>query len=224
MSYASQDAIATVFATPQQREQLARLARRRRWGPAFILVGWLHLLAFGFCYYLNFVLDFHVPAAYLATWIGEVLGCWLIFRLLSGRRVEPIEPLERFVRRVWITYLVLGFNLCSLHTLRGHQFFEFFPAIASLASFAFIMLAIVVDRRFFAAVLVMYPTGLLMAAFFLHAYLLFAIAWWLVLNGLGITLMQHVPRNEPTSKQDIRQPIEPVREAVGVAHALPPKG
>jgi hypothetical protein len=89
---------------------------------------------------------------------------------------------------VWVAYFVLAFNLGSLNTLRGHTMFEFFPAIAPLASFAFLAMTFTVSRRFFGAVLVMFATGLLMAAFLLHAYLIFALAWWVVLNGVGLAL------------------------------------
>jgi hypothetical protein len=37
------------LSTPSQRDQLAWLARRRRWGLSLLLVGWLHLLAFSVC-------------------------------------------------------------------------------------------------------------------------------------------------------------------------------
>jgi hypothetical protein len=47
-----------------------------------------------------------------------------------------------------------------------------------------------VSRRFFAAVLVMFASGLLMAAYLPHAYLTFAVAWWLVLNGIGFRLLR----------------------------------
>jgi hypothetical protein len=92
------------------------------------------------------------------------------------------------VRRIWIAYFVLAFNLGSLNVLRGHALFEFFPAIASLASFAFIMMSVLLSGRFFAAVLVMFGSGLLMAAHLLHAFLIFALAWWLVLNTIGLIL------------------------------------
>ena len=62
--------------------------------------------------------------------------------------------------------------------------------IASLASFAFIMMSLLADSRFFVAVVVMFISGLLMAANFLHAFLIFALAWWLVLNGIGWMLLE----------------------------------
>ena len=169
---------------------LGRIAHERRWDLACMLVGWWHLAAFGACYYLTIAADYHGSTGYLLIWIGELAGTWLIFRGCGGprRARQPVGALEKLVRRVWLAYLVLAFNLGSLNTLRGHHLFEFFPAIASLASFALIVMSITVDRRFFAAVVVMYGSGLLMAAFLLHAYLIFALAWWMILNGIGITL------------------------------------
>ncbi len=47
------------LSTPSQRDQLARLARRRGWGLSLLLVGWLHLLAFSLCYYLTIGVRVH---------------------------------------------------------------------------------------------------------------------------------------------------------------------
>jgi hypothetical protein len=180
------------LSAPEQIEQLARRARERHWGLSLLLVGWLHLLSFGLCWYLTFFRSYHDSAGYLAVWLGELLSMGLIFRLCGGpRSMEAPPPLERFVVRVWISYFLLAFNLGSMNTLRGHALFEFFPAMASLASFAFLVMTFAVDRRFFAAVLVMFAAGLLMAWRLLHAYLIFALAWWLVLDGIGVLLWRN---------------------------------
>jgi hypothetical protein len=172
----------------EQRQQLAQLALERNWGLSLVLVGWLHLAIFLTCYYLTIVRDYHGSFGYLTLWLGELAAVGLIFRVCGGaRRAEP-PPLELLVRRIWIAYFVLAFNLGSLNVLRGHALFEFFPAIASLASFAFIMMSVLLSGRFFAAVLVMFGSGLLMAAHLLHAFLIFALAWWLVLNTIGLIL------------------------------------
>ena len=183
--------------TPSPTEQLAQLAAKRRWGWSLLATGWLHLLAFSLCYYLTIVQEYHDAPAYLAIWIAELCGMWLIFRICGGRRstLTPALTIEFFIRRVWIAYFVLAFNLGSLNTLRGHIMFEFFPAMASLASFAFIIMSLTVSGRFFGAVLVMFASGLLMAAFLTHAYLIFALAWWLVLNGIGIVLLVNPVRD-----------------------------
>jgi hypothetical protein len=193
------------LATPAQREQLVRLAQQRRWGLALALIGWLHLLAFGLCYHLTVVCDYHRPAGYLSVWLAELLGVLLTFRLCCGTRpAAPPPALARFVVRVWVAYFVLAFNLCTMNALRGHTMFELFPAMASLASFGFLVMTFALSRHFFAAVLVMFAAGLLMAAQLLHAYLVFALAWWAVLNGIGLRLRrgrdpQALPTRAPPS-------------------------
>lgn len=185
--------MATVWdelATSAEREQLLHVAARRNWGLSLLLIGWLHLLAFSVCYYLTIAADYHGSAGYLAVWLSELCGVGLIFRLCGGPRDGREEvPLARFVARVWIAYFVLAFNLGTMNTLRGHKLFELFPAMASLASFAFLTLTFAINRRFFYAVLVMFASGLLMAAYHVHAYLVFALAWWVVLQGTGLALL-----------------------------------
>jgi hypothetical protein len=171
----------------EQRRELLRVALQRNWGACFVLVGWLHLLAFGYCQHLESI-HYHVPPVFLSVWVAEMLASWAVFRIVAGRRTTAAGVLERFVRRVWIAYFILAFNLGSMHTLRGFVPFELFPAMASLASFAFMMMTVVVSWRYVTAVIVMFSTGLVMAANFEHAYAIFAIGWWLVLNGLGLSL------------------------------------
>ena len=193
-------------------DELAQLAQQRNWGLAFHLVGWLHLLVFSFCYYLTIERAYHEALGYLLIWSGELLGMWLIFRICGGPRSTPPQPLELVIRKVWLSYFILAFNLGSLNTLRGHVLFEFFPAIASLASFAFLMMTILVQRQFFGAVLVMFASGLLMAANLLHAYLIFALAWWIVLNGIGVSLW--LDRRRQVELRDSLVPRETVIPAV----------
>ena len=176
------------LSTPSQRWQLAQRAQQRNWGLSLLLIGWLHLLAFGLCWYLTVFRDYHQAVGYLVIWVSELLGVWLVFRLCGGPPPVTTPPLERFVVRVWVSYFLLVFNLGTMNTLRGHELFELFPATASLGSFAFLVLTFAVDRRFFLAVLTMFVGGLLMAANLRHAYLIFALVWWLVLNGIGLRL------------------------------------
>jgi hypothetical protein len=200
-----------------ERDALEQIARKRNWGMSLLLVGWLHLLAFSFCYFLTVVQNYHESAGYLAVWLAEVFGIWLIFRICGGPRPADLrpQPLELFVRRVWMAYFILAFNLGSMNTLRGHALFEFFPATASLASFAFVMMSIAVSWRFFGAVLVMFASGLLMAANLLHAYLIFALAWWFVLNSIGLALWFRMKptagATRKTTFRDLTRPIHNLR-------------
>src|SRR5438874_536549 len=103
--------------TEGQRAHLARVARERNWGLSLVLLGWLHLLAFSFCDYLTIALDYHEPAGYLAVWVGELFGMGAVFRICGGRRPAdpPRLPLELLIRRVWIAYFLLAFNLGSMN-------------------------------------------------------------------------------------------------------------
>jgi hypothetical protein len=202
-----------------ERAQLARCALQRRWDVSFVLAGWLHLAAFLLCYYLTVERNYHASGGYLAIWLSELCGMWGIFRLCGGRRRAdmPAGPLEKIIRRVWIGYFVLAFDLGSLNTLRGNEMFEFFPAIAPLASFALLMMTVLVNRRFFAAVVLMYLSGLLMAANLPHAYLIFALDWWLVLNGIGIML--RLQRHRPAAEQSSSPSVEVTHQCRN--HSLP---
>jgi hypothetical protein len=193
------------LATAEQQVELGRLARQRRWGLSLILLGWLHLFAFGLCYYLTIVCSYHQSSGYLAIWVAELLGMALIFRLCGGPRPAdlPVPPLERFIVRVWISYFLLAFNLGTMNTLRGHALFELFPAMASLGSFAFLVMSFGVHRDFFGAVVVLFVSGLLMAAYLLHAYLIFALGWWLILNRIGLRLWQNALPHQALHKPEI---------------------
>ena len=191
MSASTDNPLPLEFLAKDQVEALQTLAMRRNWGWAILLVAWLHLLAFLACYYLTIVQNYHEALGYLSIWTGELCGMWLIFRLCGGQRLSdaPSTPLEVFIRRVWIAYFLLAFNLGTMNAIRGHALFELFPATASLASFAFIIMSVVVSWRFFGAVLVMFASGLLMAGNLIHEFLIFAISWWLVLNCIGVVLL-----------------------------------
>ena len=203
------------LATPAQRDALALLARERRWGLSLLLVGWLHLLAFGLCYYLTVGLDYHEPAGYLAVWAGELCAAGFVFRLCGGPRpASPAPPLARLVVRVWLAYFVLAFNLCAMNGLSGHRMFELFPA---LASFGLLVMAFTVHRRFFGAVLVMFPAGLLMAAQLRHAYLVLGLAWWLVLHGIGLTLQA---RPRPSCGSGSVPPADCQRQSPSAANSI----
>lgn len=204
------------FSDKEQLAQLEQLAHERNWGLSLLVLGWWHLAAFSACYYLTIAHEYHDSTGYLAIWVTEFLGIAVIFRLCGGpRRDVAPTPLELLVRRVWISYFFLAFNLGTLNTLRGNRLFEFFPAIASLASFSLLMMTFLLSRRFFIAVVTMFLSGLVMAAHLAHAYLVFAVAWWLVLNGIGGTLMM---KGRQTTQRDHRAATpaamrEPLQEA-----------
>src|SRR5882757_2140994 len=83
----------------EQRLELRRIARERNWGWTLLLIGWLHLAAFSFCYWLTISCEYHDSTGYLLIWLGELLGVWTLFRVCGGRRGASQQPMpmELFV-------------------------------------------------------------------------------------------------------------------------------
>lgn len=172
--------------------QLEATAAGRNWGVALVVAGWVHLGVFMLCHYLSSVWDYHHRAVFVALWVGELAAVAAVFRLCGGRRgAEPaVSALERVVRRIWGAYLILAINVTVLNGTAGHARFVLLPAIASLASFSFIMMTVLVTWRFFGPVLVMFASGLVMVHNPQYAYLVFGVAWWIVLERAGMVLWQ----------------------------------
>ena len=203
------DMIPVEWVAARQKEQmlgqLEATAAARNWALALAVVGWLHLGVFVSCHYLSSVRDYHYPPVFAALWAAELMGVAAAFRLCGGRRgpKPAIQPIERLVRRIWGAYFVLAVSVTMLNGTAGHTHFVLLPAIASLASFAFIMMTVLVTWRFFGAVLVMFASGLLMAAHPHYAYVIFGVAWWFVLERIAMMLWQ----NRRRQRGGLRRPI-----------------
>jgi hypothetical protein len=75
----------------------------------------------------------------------------------------------------------------------------------------------------------MFTAGLLMAAHLLYSYLTFGLAWWLVLNGIGLRLWQQ--RRASTTARGTEVSVElprtdterelSARQIRGIAHEHP---
>jgi hypothetical protein len=166
---------------------LDRVAARDRWGRALMLVGWIHLAVFGACYGLD--LWGNVPdIVYLALWGAELGAVILALRAVAGPGWYRTTALAGIMMRLWITFLILSFNLASLNTLSGREVIWFKPPLASISTFGFMVMAYLIDARFFILAVHMYFTGLLMVTFPRHAFGIYALSWWSALEGLGLVL------------------------------------
>jgi hypothetical protein len=79
----------------------------------------------------------------------------------------------------------LCLNVVMLNVLSGQPLFAFLPVLAVLSSFGFTVLTTVISRRFMIAGLMMFGTGLLMAAFPAYRFLIFGSGWLLILQSLA---------------------------------------
>ncbi len=174
----------------EEARELGRIAVQERWGLVLTAIGWLHLAVFLSSYALARSGD-ETPLHYMGPWIGEaVLTAWILRRGLvrPGQRTEPLPGLFALVVRIWVTFLIVALNTVSLNRLTGLDHVWFRPVLASLSTFAFAMMAWLLHYGFFGPAVLMSLSGLLMARFPEHAYLFYALGWWISLNGIGLTL------------------------------------
>ena len=169
-------------------EHLERAAARENYWLFCTLLGWEHLATCGASYYLVEVARVQAPHrwVYVLLWFVQTVIALTTFRLVRGRSGDEDSPLQGLVGRVWVVFLLLCVNVAMLNAALGLPVFTLLPVLATLSSFAFLMLAALVSRRFAAAALVMWVTGMLMARFPAYGFLLYGSGWLVILQGLGV--------------------------------------
>lgn len=163
------------------------VASRDRWGLALMAVGWVHLAVILVCHLLHISGDHH-EIHYVLAWGLELFGVVLVLRLIAGPGWFRSTPLAGLIARVWITFLILSFNLASLNNLTGMDQLWFKPPLSTLSSFGFMTMAYLLGWRYFILAVQMYFTGLLMALNPDQSYLIYALSWWVALQGIGLIL------------------------------------
>ena len=128
-------------------------------------------------------------------------------RLVAGKNWIREAPAVELIARVWITFLILSFNVASLNTLTGWSVDWFKPVWCTLASFGFATMAWLFGLRFLIPAFLMYFTGLLMVKFPEWNYLIHGISWWATLQSLGWDLIRRSERLARLSGQNPSRPV-----------------
>jgi hypothetical protein len=132
---------------------------------------------------------------YVLVWVVEIAAVLATMHIQAGRGWYRSTPLAGIIGRIWGTVLILSFNLASMNSLMGLEHEWFKPALCTLASFGFMMMAYLVHRAFFASAVQMYLTGLVMIAFPRLCYLIHGLSWWLGLMVIGGWMELHRRRS-----------------------------
>jgi hypothetical protein len=175
------------------RAELGRTAARDRWGLATIAIGWLHLACFA-ALQGAYASGDRTPWHYVAAWAAEVLGVAALMRLIAGPRWSRSSPAAGVVVRVWVTYLILAFNLASMNHLSGDPIDWYRPAWTTLGSFGFATMAWLADLRFLLAAVQMYATGMLILRWPEWGFLIHGASWCLALSVIGGALRRRRAR------------------------------
>ena len=164
--------------------ELREVGLARPWGPALMAVGGVHLAFFLAC---QAMYTAGVRAAWpsLILWGSEVAAVLGVLRLVAGRGWLHSAPAVGLIARVWVTFLILSFNVASLNRLIGFQSDWFKPAWCTLASFGFATMAWLFGLRFLVPAFQMYFTGLLMVRFPAWNYLIHGLSWCATLQWIG---------------------------------------
>lgn len=172
---------------------LCRQAVRRPWGPALMAVGWVHLAFFLTCQ-TSYTAGVRAEWVSVLLWASEVAAVLGVMRLVAGRGWAYESPAVALILRVWVTFLILSFNVASLNTLMGWGLDWFKPAWCTLGSFGFATMAWLFGTRLLVPAFQMYFTGLLIVRFPQWAYLIHGLSWWATLQALGWDLSRRRAR------------------------------
>ena len=171
-------------ASPSWQSRLAAdlraLALRRPWGRAVMAIGWVHLAFFLLCHAI-YTVGNRSAALALSVWLAEVFSVFLAMRVFAGRDWIRESPTVLLIVRVWITFLILSFNVLSLNHLEGWSVDWFKPVWCTLASFGFATMAWLFGYRLLIPAVQMYFTGLLMVRFPAWNYVIHGVSWCIVL-------------------------------------------
>ncbi|HJT78510.1 MAG TPA: hypothetical protein VJ739_15000 [Gemmataceae bacterium] len=165
----------------------------------YVFLGWEHLAACAASYWMKERWGWQNPWAFAALWlvqVGVALGA-----VMAARRRTPARksPLQRHVDRTWTVFLLLCWNVAILNVLAGQPVFVFLPVLATLSSFAFLVLSSILSWRFLAAALVLCVCGGLIARFPAYGFLIYGGGWLVVLEALGVVFFRKRKRWLPAA-------------------------
>jgi hypothetical protein len=130
------------------------------------------------------------PWPYFFLWLAQVAVALAAVTLADARTQVAKSPLDRPVRGTWTAFILLCWGVAALNVLAGHPIFLFLPVLATLSSFAFLVLSSLLSRRFIIAALVMCATGGLIAHYPDYGFLIYGAGWLLVLEGLAVVFFR----------------------------------
>lgn len=173
----------------EMREDLFRVLEDRRWGYALMTVGWIHLLVFLVCQPL-YVPDGSRTLVFLGLWLAELFAILIAMRFWLGKNWKNRCTIVNLTFKIWVTFLILSFNVASMNTLMGWQSDWFKAVWATLSTFVMMMLTFLISPWFFAGAVWMYFTGLAMVKLPDWNYVIYGLSWWAAFQAGGVAILR----------------------------------
>jgi hypothetical protein len=154
------------------------------WPAALVGVAWVHLLCFAGCHAIYdpaIVTDLRHPM----FWTIELFSVLVVLRNVLGRGWIRSSPAINLVAKLWISFLILSFNVVSLNAVTGFEHSWYKPVWGTLSTFLFASLAWLFSPLFLINAVQMWLTGLLMVNLPHWSYLIYGVSWWLALLAIA---------------------------------------
>jgi hypothetical protein len=160
-----------------------------RWSRSLAAVAWIHFATFLLCQVL------HDPGVerdvrHLVLWIIELAAVIITMRNVAGLGWFWSSPAINVIARLWVTFLILSFNVATLNALTGWESLWFKASWGTLSTFLFAALAWLFTPKFLIPAVQMYFTALLMARFPDWNNLIYGVSWWLALMGTACVVQR----------------------------------
>lgn len=157
---------------------------RRRMARGLECVAGIHLASFVLCQVI-YVPQGPADLRHPLLWLLELLAILGCLRSTLGRGWIRSSTAINLVAKLWISFLILSFNVVSLNALAGFEQPWFRPVWGTLSSFLFASLAWLFSPLFLIPAVQMWATGLLMANLTDWGFLIYGVSWALALLGIA---------------------------------------
>ena len=147
-----------------------------------MVVAWIHLATFAACQSLHDPLV-ERDVRHLLLWVVELAAVIMAMRKVAGLGWFWSSPAINIIARLWVTFLILSFNVATLNALTGWESLWFKASWGTLSTFLFAVMAWLFSSKFLIPAVQMYFTALLMARFPDWNNLVYGVSWWLALMG-----------------------------------------
>ncbi len=158
-----------------------------KWSRAIAAVAWIHLGCFLFCQAI-YQPDVQRDPRHFYVWVAEFFAVLVALRAIAGPGWIRSSAAIGVAARLWITFLILSFNVLSLNELTGWDTRWYRPVWATLSTFMLASMAWLFSLRLFVLAVQMYFTGLLMLYFKHFDNLIYGVSWWLALMAISLRI------------------------------------
>lgn len=158
-----------------------------KWSRAIAAVAWIHLGCFLVCQAI-YQPDVPRDARHFYIWVVEFFAVLAAMRAIAGPRWMKSSAAIGVAARLWITFLILSFNVVSLNELTGWDTRWYRPVWGTLSTFLLASMAWLFSLRMFVLAVQMYFTGLLMLYFKHLDNLIYGVSWWMALMAISFRI------------------------------------